>query len=118
MSNKEIVLRAMREFIDENDITALDRYWIDSYIEHNPNLRSGTEGLRRLSPFLKGFSWRAERIIEEGDLVVAHSRLLGADVPVITVDIFRLVDDRIVEHWDVSREETPAHLSITGNPMI
>jgi predicted SnoaL-like aldol condensation-catalyzing enzyme len=58
-------------------------------------------------------------MIAEGDLVVAHSRVLGwAPTPVVIADIFRIEDGRIAEHWDVVQEEVPAKDSVNGNPMV
>ena len=43
------------------------------------------------------------RIVAEDDIVVAHSLLTVGDggTGTVVVDIFRLEDQRIVEHWDV-----------------
>lgn len=36
----------------------------------------------------------------------------------IAVDIFRLADGKIVEHWDVMQEEVPTTQAVNGNPMF
>jgi predicted SnoaL-like aldol condensation-catalyzing enzyme len=36
----------------------------------------------------------------------------------IAVDIFRIVDGKLVEHWDVMQEEVPAAATASGNPMF
>jgi predicted SnoaL-like aldol condensation-catalyzing enzyme len=43
------------------------------------------------------------RVIAEGDLVVTHGVVkFGAeDAGTVAVDIFRLQDGKLVEHWDV-----------------
>lgn len=48
-----------------------------------------------------------------------HSRVLGwAPHPVIIVDIFRLNDGRIVEHWDVVQDEVAATSTASGAAML
>ncbi|MFG1916005.1 nuclear transport factor 2 family protein [Micromonospora sp. NPDC048898] len=117
--NKEIVLTAMRELFVEGDTTAVDRYWREPYVQHSPQLPNGLETLRTVVPTLVGFTWEPHRIVAEGDLVMAHSLVHGwAPTPVVIVDIFRLEDERIVEHWDVIQEVVPTEKSANGNPMI
>jgi len=36
----------------------------------------------------------------------------------VAVDIFRVVDGKVAEHWDVLQEEVPAAQSTNGNAMF
>jgi hypothetical protein len=36
----------------------------------------------------------------------------------VAVDIFRIADGRVVEHWDVMQEEVPTSETASGNPMF
>jgi predicted SnoaL-like aldol condensation-catalyzing enzyme len=38
--------------------------------------------------------------------------------PMMAVDIFRVANDKIAEHWDVMQEEVPAAQSANGNSML
>lgn len=80
---------------------------------------NGHEGLRNLLPVLDSrFKWKPGIIVEENDVVITHSLVHGwGPVPVIVVDIFRLEDGKIAEHWDVVQEETPTSKSASGNSM-
>lgn len=119
MTNKEIALKAMDEFFHQRDSTAIDRYWHESYKQHNPSMPNGHQGLKDILSILdKDFKWRPGIIVEQGDIVVTHSHVQGwGPVPVIVVDIFRLEDGKIAEHWDVVQDEVSAAKSANGNAM-
>ena len=119
MKNKEIVLNAMNELFHDKDSTAIEKYWHEAYQQHNPSMINGHEGLRNLLPSLDpGFKWQPGIIVEENDLVITHSLVHGwGPQPVIVVDIFRLKEGKIAEHWDVVQEEIPASKSANGNSM-
>jgi predicted SnoaL-like aldol condensation-catalyzing enzyme len=52
-----------------------------------------------------------------GDIVMVHGRFTGpTPKPLIAVDIFRVIDGKITEHWDVLQEEVTDTAS--GNPMF
>jgi len=58
-------------------------------------------------------------IVEDGDIVMIHGRYVGwAEKPLVAVDIFRVRDGRLVEHWDVMQEEVPASATASGNPIF
>jgi predicted SnoaL-like aldol condensation-catalyzing enzyme len=58
-------------------------------------------------------------VVAEGNLVMVHGRYVGwGPKPMIAVDIFRVVNGKLVEHWDVMQEEVPASETASGNPMF
>lgn len=119
MSNKEIVLKAMNELFHEKDSNAIERYWHEAYIQHNPGMIDGHLGLKNFLPFLDAsFKWQPGIVVEENNIVITHSLVHGwGPKPVIVVDIFRMEDGKIAEHWDVVQEETPNTKSKNGNAM-
>jgi predicted SnoaL-like aldol condensation-catalyzing enzyme len=48
-----------------------------------------------------------------------HGRYTGwGPKPMVAVDIFRVEDGKVAEHWDVMQEEVPAGRTASGNPMF
>ena len=43
---------------------------------------------------------------------------LGHDRGMVAVDIFRVKDGKVVEHWDVMQEESSAADTASGNAMF
>jgi len=86
---------------------AMEKYVGDRYIQHNPFAGDGKK------PFIEFFSGlykknntarvEIKRMIAEKDLVVVHtlSKLYPNHRGNAVVDIFRVKNGKIVEHWDV-----------------
>ncbi len=117
--NERIVFRALDDLLTRRDLTAIDRYWRDPYIQHAPFVDNGTAALRAAVRALPaGFSYEPGLVMSEGDEVVVHARFTGiAPTPVIVIQIFRLDHGRIVEHWANVQKDVPADQSANGNPM-
>ena len=96
---------------------AVAKYLGPNYRQHNPGSTDGTESLiQTMKWFTQNFPelrMETKRIIAEGDTVVLHSHLIlkPGDRGSAVVDIFRLENGKIVEHWDVVQEvpETSAN---------
>jgi len=80
------------------------------YRQHNPGAGDDPEPfieiVKRTAQNFPDFRMDSKRIIAEGDLVVLHSHLIlkPGDRGTAVVDIFRLENGKIVEHWDVVQE--------------
>jgi predicted SnoaL-like aldol condensation-catalyzing enzyme len=112
-SNKTIVLECYRKIIRDLDLTLVDNYVSDNYIQHSPTVKDGKEGLLEMLAFLKTLSRPAEygpspiiRVIADGDLVAVHLDIKFMAQRVSVVDIFRLFDGKIAEHWDAGQTLT------------
>lgn len=96
---------------------AVAKYQGPYYRQHNPGAADGAEPfigfVRWFEKTYPTFRLELKRIIAEGDLVVTHSHLIlePGDRGSAVVDIFRLENGKIVEHWDVVQEipEKPAN---------
>ena len=101
---------------------AAKKYIGDRYIQHNPFVPNGAE------PFYAYFKSCFKEhpkshvvfshIIAEGDLVVLHlnSKLDEQDRGRAIVDLFRVENGKIVEHWDVI-QDVPKKTA-NGNTMF
>jgi predicted SnoaL-like aldol condensation-catalyzing enzyme len=104
--NKALVTTAYQELFGAKDLSALDRYFREDYIQHNPTVPTGREALRQVLLSL-GFDKAPKssvdfvRVAAEGDLVWLHTRAMWAGAESVIVDIFRVEDGKIAEHWDV-----------------
>lgn len=76
------------------------------YIQHNPNLPTGVEPIVGLLPTLKekGTTYTTHRVFQDGNFVIMHNSFTNAEPlganEVITFDIWRTENGKIVEHWD------------------
>jgi predicted SnoaL-like aldol condensation-catalyzing enzyme len=104
--NREIASAAFARFL-EFDHAVVAEHWGEVYYQHNEMIPDGTEALRRSLEEVGGLPdefrphFTVLVTVAEGDLVWFLERVRVGDLTGLGVDIFRLVDRRIVEHWDI-----------------
>ena len=108
--NRALVLDAMTSLFQRHDASAVGRLYAEDYIQHNPNIAQGRDALQGIVETLSpSVYYEPGLIIAEGDLVAIHGRIRGwSDLPQVVVDIFRVEDGKLAEHWDVLQDEIPA----------
>ncbi len=118
--NKALVLDAMTALFQRHDASAVERLYADDYIQHNPGIPQGRAALKGLVENLSSsVYYEPGLIIAEGDLVAIHGRIRGwAEEPQIVVDIFRVQEGKLAEHWDVLQNEVPATAGVAGLSMF
>lgn len=105
-SNKEVVLGLFRAALRGDVPTAL-RPVADDYVEHSALIAPGKAGLaeflRALAAAEPPPAIEVRHALADGDHVAVHYESTAAadGSGSEAVDIFRLRDGRIVEHWDV-----------------
>jgi predicted SnoaL-like aldol condensation-catalyzing enzyme len=132
--NEKINKKIVREFYEvvfrKHNLAAVDRFMHDDYIQHNPDTRQGKAGFIE---FHKGFFAAVpdfcatiNQIVAESDLVFVYNTITGTHtgkgfldhlptgnkIRFDVVDMFRLRDEKLCEHWDVA--DTRALFSQVG----
>jgi predicted SnoaL-like aldol condensation-catalyzing enzyme len=109
-ANKKIVREFYDKALNQKDFAAASQYLGAKYTQHNPRAADGAEGLKGYLEFLKGKFPKShseiKRVFAEGDHVILHVHAVrepGTKGQAI-IDIFRLENGKIVEHWDVVQE--------------
>ncbi len=119
-ANKAFVLSTYQALFGDHDLSVLDTAFTADYIQHNPSVPNGREGLRAALKSWGIESWPKKtvkflRTAADGDLVWVYTVAnLGSGDSAI-VDIFRVQDRKIAEHWDVI-QAIPA-TTVSGNSM-
>ncbi len=105
-ANKEAVLAFYEKGLNQKDADAALKYVGDRYVQHNPNAADGPEGFRKFVAFLRDrypqSKSEIKRVFTDGDYVILHVHAVrepGTRGNAI-IDIFRLEQGKIVEHWD------------------
>ncbi|MGS1007225.1 nuclear transport factor 2 family protein [Achromobacter anxifer] len=105
-ANKAAVLAFYEKGLNQKDADAALKYVGDRYVQHNPNAADGPEGFRKFIAFLRDKfpQSRSEikRVFTDGDYVILHVHAVRqpGDRGSAIIDIFRLEQGKIVEHWD------------------
>jgi predicted SnoaL-like aldol condensation-catalyzing enzyme len=119
MTNKELVIKAVTEVFINGDATGLDRYWSQNYVQHNPQIPNGREALKQMMSGGGNMKYEMGLVVADGDFVMVHARITGfGPKPLIAVDIFRVKEGKLAEHWDVLQEEVPAENTASKNSMF
>jgi predicted SnoaL-like aldol condensation-catalyzing enzyme len=104
-------------FNDKQPAEAFERYVGAVYVQHNPHAPDGVaDSVKALTGFVAQFPQMhldIKRVLADGDLVVTHGlmKLTPTERGTAVVDILRLDNGKIVEHWDVAQPvpEDPAN---------
>lgn len=119
--NKALVLAAFDAAFNQRDPGAAERYWSPDYLQHSAHIAPGREGLFDLIASLPAtLKYEPGLVMAEGDYVMLHGRFSGFGAPAawVVLDIVRVVDGILVEHWDVIQDEATRAQSKSGLPMF
>lgn len=106
MLSKELVIALFTAVFSDHDPQAAEALLAPDYIQHNPQIPTGADGLLNLIPVVEaaGITATTHRVLVEGDLVVLHNTYENAELfgapRLAAFDVFRVEDGLVVEHWD------------------
>jgi NADPH:quinone reductase-like Zn-dependent oxidoreductase/predicted SnoaL-like aldol condensation-catalyzing enzyme len=108
--NKKLVTEFVDRLWAKKDLSAIDDFIDAAYRQHNPNIPDGIDGAKaRLGDYFAQFpelSVVPKRVVAQGDLVAVHSH--SVTVPgergMAIVDLYRVRDGKLVEHWDAIQD--------------
>ncbi|MHB8105442.1 MAG: ester cyclase [Dehalococcoidales bacterium] len=118
--NKDVVTRFYNDVFIGHNLTKLDEYMRDDYIQHNADCPQGKTGFIEFFTVIfnaiPDFKYTLKNMVAEGDIVIAYSLTTGTHtggawlgkkasgnrLDYCVVDIFRVQDGKIAEHWDVA----------------
>lgn len=104
--NKRLVLDFYQTVFGDKDLTHVDDYLLPTYIQHNQHVADGRAAFKKAAAgwFVGAKKTKIDfrHVAAEGDLVFVHVRnVTPAGKVQAVVDIFRIQDGKIAEHWDV-----------------
>jgi len=121
-ANKKAVVEFYDLAINQKDFAAAAKFLGPRYTQHNPNAADGPDGLKAFLAFLREkfpeSHSEIKRVFADGDYVIlhVHSVRTPGTRGFAVIDIFKLENGKIVEHWDV-RQEIPEQ-SANSNTMF
>lgn len=118
--NRGTIETFIKDVFVNHDLNHLDSYMRDDYIQHNPDVAQGKKGFveffEQTFRAIPDFRYTLMKIVADGDLVMIYCTTSGTHTGDVwlgkqpsgnrlnfnVVDIFRMQDGMIAEHWDVA----------------
>ena len=112
-SNKTLVQSFVQTILVDGEMDKLDNFIDgDNYIQHNPGIADGLSGLGYALEAMskQGITMvytKVHKVLGEGNFVLTISEGTFAGQPTSFYDLFRVKNEKIVEHWDVMETIIP-----------
>ncbi|MFD1770113.1 nuclear transport factor 2 family protein [Sphingobacterium suaedae] len=119
--NKQIAITAYQRIFGDLDITGVDELMSKEFIQHNPTLPDGPEGVKAVVRMLAAQGVPKQKVVfkhvvAEDDLVILHSRTEMGAKEWRFIDIYRIEDGKLAEHWDAMMQMPDSRAN--NNPMF
>jgi predicted SnoaL-like aldol condensation-catalyzing enzyme len=119
-NNKKMVADFYQELFGNKNIDAINECIGDVYVQHNPYVADGKEALIAACKdwFINAPKERIDiqHIAADSDLVFIHTKSHASTKVISIIDIFRIQNGKIVEHWDVA--QAVPEKAANGHPMF
>lgn len=115
-ANKALIAQFMEDVLFGKAPEKIDQYISqEHYAQHNPLVKDGLQGLKDALNYLASqnnlFEYqKVHHIFGEGNFVLTQSEGRWNNKPQAFYDLFRIENNKIVEHWDVI-QEIPAQMA-------
>lgn len=109
-SNINLIMAMYENVLCPMDSTAVDRFISPDYIQHSPSAAPGRESLKDFLDFIKKESPEAAHNIkkcfadDDHVIVYTHVQRSPTDTGFAVIDIYRIEEGMLVEHWDISQD--------------
>lgn len=109
-SNKDIIAQFYEEVIGRRDTSLIYALVREDYIQHSPAGKDGRAGLLEMVEFLKTLPPSAEpqspvkMLIADDHMVAGLLDIKFMGKRMLVLDLFRLQDGMLAEHWDAVEE--------------
>lgn len=116
-ANLQLVRDMFEQVLLPLDSSAVDRYIAPDYIQHHQNVEPGRDALKKFLDWAKSQPGEAvhdlKRVFADGDHVMLHYHVIRheGDPGFAVMDIFRIENGMIAEHWDVMQDVDPKRLN-------
>ena len=118
--NKQVIRELYEEVFCGHNLSVVDNYIHDDYVQHNPHAAQGKAGFiefhKMFFQAIPDARSTINMMVAEGDLVFVYSTYTGTHtgngllgfpatgnkIKYDVVDMFRLRDGKLCEHWDVA----------------
>jgi predicted SnoaL-like aldol condensation-catalyzing enzyme len=111
LSNKQKALSFYKLIVGQRKAELIPEFVLEDYKQHNPTVAQGRAGITGMINYLKtlplppaGAKSPIIRAIQEGDLVVTHLDIQFMGKHMVVIDLFKLKDGMLAEHWDAIQE--------------
>lgn len=109
-ANLDLVLTMYRDVLMPMDSARVDDYISPDYVQHSSLAEPTVQALKDFLDFVRVQSpegtHNLKRAFVDGDHVIVHHHVIrhAGDPGLAVVDIFRIAEGKIVEHWDVLQD--------------
>jgi predicted SnoaL-like aldol condensation-catalyzing enzyme len=109
-ANRRLVANMYERVLKPLESGRVDEFFARDYVQHSPLAATGAKGLKDFLDWARARAPAAEhrvkRMFVDGDYVIAHVHVIinPGDNGNAVIDIFRIANGRIAEHWDVAQE--------------
>lgn len=107
ITNKQKVLSFYKQIVGQRKTELIPEFIVEDYKQHNPTAKQGRAGITEMINYMNTLPPPSEdakspivRAIQDGDFVVTHLDVHFMGKHMAVIDLFRLKDAMLTEHWD------------------